>query len=1027
MELQLFSLWAIWSFLLLSSLDVPFLLGTAANFSNATDRLALLHFKHLITDDPLHSLSSWNHTLHFCHWQGITCGGRRHPQRVTVLNLTSQNLVGPISPYISNLTFLRIIDLSDNSFHGEVPEEIGHLFRLQYLFLSNNRFVGEIPANLTHCSELKVLSLYKNEFTGSIPIELCSLLKLIRWTVSKNNLTGSIPPSLGNLSSLTFLQLSYNNLEGSIPGELNRLVSIKFLAFGFNKLSGTIPPQLYNLSSIIAFDVGGNRFHGNLPPNLGVTLPNLQELYFGGNQFTGSIPVSLTNASGLVDIELLNNSFSGSVPMNLGSLKGLTWLSFSLNRLGVGKASDLSFLDSLTNCSSLEHLDVSRNHLSGVLPDFIANLSTQLTTLGFGSNRIFGSIPSGIQNLVGLTGLGMEYNFLTGTIPFGVGKLKKMEELYLGGNELSGEIPSSLGNITILSLISLDQNALSGSIPSALGNCKNLQFIYLDNNNFSSSLPKQLLTIPSLIQIYVESNSLTGRLPSEVGELRALGKFSVSRNKLSGEIPSWLGNCLSLEYVWLDGNFFQGSIPPTFNTLRGLQYLDLSHNNLSGKIPEFLEKLLVLRYLNLSFNNFEGELPKKGVFGNASQVSVLGNSKLCGGIHELQLLPCSSQTSKKGGMSHASKVKFSIIGVVLGLISLSCFFTALYWVRKSRRKSPSVPSSEDPFMNVSYAELFKATDEFSSANLVGTGSFGSVYKGFLDRIGTMVAVKVFNLQRQGALRSFMAECEALRNIRHRNLVKILTCCSSIDFKGNDFKALVYEYMSNGSLEKWLHKDGYDQLERSLKFIQRLNIAIDVASALDYLHNHCQTPIIHRDLKPSNVLLDDDMIARVGDFGLARFLSEVAQSSSVGMKGSIGYIAPEYAMGQKASTQGDVYSYGILLLEMITGKGPTDVRFKDNLSLHQFAKLAMPEQVMGIVDPQLLLEEAEISEGNETHMNARNIFHDCLISVVEIGVLCSVESSRERMHMKDVVAKIHAIKDMYLRLGFTKRYRLGHRY
>ncbi|XP_058111177.1 putative receptor-like protein kinase At3g47110 [Magnolia sinica] len=973
MEFPPMSLWAFWSFLLLTSIHLQCFFGSDAHFSNETDRVALLHLKHLITDDPLRSLSSWNHTLHFCNWQGVTCGGHRHPQRVTALNLTGHNLVGPISPFIGNLTFLRIINLSANNFHDTIPEEIGRLFRLQYLNLDNNTFSGEIPANLTHCSDLQFLFLYRNQLAGRIPTELGSLTKLTRLTLGHNNLTGSIPPSLGNLSSLTFLFLSDKQSGGQNPG---------------------IPPSLYNLSSIKYLDVGDNRLHGNLPPNLGLTLPNLRRLYAASNQFTGPIPVSLSNASGLVDIELCKNSFSGSVPLNFGSLKGLSRLRLWGNELGIGKASDLSFLISLNNCSSLRVLQLGINNLSGALPDSMANLSTQLTWLTLGNNRIFGSIPSGIQNLIGLTVLAMRNNFLTGTIPIGVGKLNKVEVLYLDGNELSGHIPSSLGNISRLYGLYLARNKLTGRVPSSLGNCTYMQFIYLGNNNLSGSLPKQLFSFPSLIVLQLTNNSFTDNLPLEVGYLKTLSFLYVSNNDLSGEIPVSLGNCLSLEYLRLDGNFFQGPIPSTFTTLRGLQSLDLSCNNLSGKIPRYLENLSALQYLNLSFNNFEGELPKQGVFRNASEVSVLRNSKLCGGIPQLQLPPCSGQSSKKQGMSRASEVKFSIIGVVLCLLSLSCFITILYRVRKSRKKPSALPSAQDPFVNVSYAEIFKATDGFSSANLVSTGSFGAVYKGFLDCVGTMVAMKVFNLQRQGALGSFMAECEALRNIRHRNLVKILTCCSSIDFKGNDFKALVYEYMANGSLEKWLHRDGHDQLKRNLKFTQRLNIAIDVASALDYLHNHCQTSLVHRDLKSSNILLDDDMTARVGDFGLARFLSEVAHTGSIGMKGSIGYIPPEYAMGSKASTQGDVYSYGILLLEMITGKGPTDDMFKDNLSLHLFAKLALPEQVMEIVDPQLPVEEAEVTQHNENHVNRRNRMHGCLISMVKIGVLCSVESPRE---------------------------------
>ncbi|KAK9154403.1 hypothetical protein Sjap_001883 [Stephania japonica] len=285
--------------------------------------------------------------------------------------------------------------------------------------------------------------------------------------------------------------------------------------------------------------------------------------------------------------------------------------------------------------------------------------------------------------------------------------------------------------------------------------------------------------------------------------------MNVSNNKLRGEIPNALGKCLSLQQLSLMGNSFQGSIPPSFSSLQGLKFLDLSQNNFSGEIPMFLQNLssFSLQYLNLSFNNFEGAMPTQGIFQNASAFSILGNKKLCGGISELQLPACpviKQKHSRKRRISLRLKVA---ICVIVSTTVLAALLSILCWVMR-RTKSGTDEAQKTSLYNhyerVSFLDLHRATDGFSPANSIGTGHFGSVFKAIIHEGTEPVAVKVLNMIDHMASKSFMAECEALRNVRHRNLMKILTACSTIDFQGNDFKAIIFKFMPNGSLENWLH-------------------------------------------------------------------------------------------------------------------------------------------------------------------------------------------------------------------------------
>nr|DAD45550.1 TPA_asm: hypothetical protein HUJ06_003780 [Nelumbo nucifera] len=911
------------------------------------------------------------------------------------LLLHENHLTGTIPSTLFNISTLQYLSLTSNSISGSLPVNIGYSFpNLRGLYLGMNQLSGQIPSSLCQCGRLEDLGLYINNFTGSLPREIGNLSNLRRFSGYMNFLTGTIPPSIGNLSNLVIVELSQNYMVGEIPQELGYLQNLQMVNFHMNYLTGSIPQEIFNVSTLELVGLDDNGLSGHLPSNVG-NLYRLEELYLRNNSLSGPIPASITNASLLTYLDLAMNSFSGSVPTSLGNLQQLQFLNLVGNQLtNQPNTPELVFLSSLTNCRFLEHLNIGINQLNGILPDSIGNLSTSLSIFVAEGCQIRGSIPREIGNLSNLIALGFDYNDISGTIPSTIKGLKKLQRLHLEGNNLKGSIPNEICSLTQLGELDLFDNKLSGQIPKCIGNLRQLQELSISSNMLTSPMPFSLWTIPNLLILNLSDNSLHENLPAAVGNMKTLVQLDISGNRFFGSIPGTIGNIQRLNHLSFSQNSFQGPLPESLGNLVSLEYLDLSFNNLSGNIAKSMEKLLLLSYLNLSHNRLEGEIPSGGPFSNFTSESFLGNEALCGSS-KFKVPTCTVHFAGKG------KTKFRMLKFVLPtIVSSAIIFALLFLLLKRRMKRKNdIPPNVDPLhaiehRTISYYELLQATNNFHHENLLGTGSFSSVYKATLSD-GVIVAVKVLDLQLEGAIKSFDAECQVLRNVRHRNLVKVISSCSNLDFR-----ALIMEYMPQGSLEKWLYSQNY-----FLNLHQRINIMIDIASALEYLHHNLTELVVHCDLKPSNVLLDEDMVAHVGDFGIAKILSandqSIAQTKTLG---SIGYVAPEYGSEGRVSTSCDVYSYGIMLMEMFTGKKPLDEMFVGELSLRKWVHMSLPNKVMKVVDKNLISRE----ENNDSPTRQQSF-----VSIMELCLDCSRKLPEDRITMKEVATRLHKIKKQFL--------------
>ncbi|KAK1386295.1 putative leucine-rich repeat receptor-like protein kinase [Heracleum sosnowskyi] len=841
--------------------------------------------------------------------------------------------------------------------------------RVTSITLASTNLKGELVGDIVNLSELKILDLsYNKDLSRSLPSTIGNLKNLKNLILVGCGFTGPIPDSIGSMQELVYLSLNLNSFSGHIPASIGNLSKLYWLDLADNKLSGDIPvssgskPGLDMLVHAKHFHFGNNQLSGVIPPKLFSSNMSLIHVLFESNQLTGSIPSTLGLVSTLEVVRLDRNSLSGPIPSSISKLTTVNELHLCNNRL-TGPLPDLSEMSYLT------YLDLSNNSFTASdVPPWFTTVQS-LTTLMMERTGLQGEVPVALFTAPQLQTVILRHNQLNGTLDLGTSYSSNLKLVDMQSNSISEikQRPRHDNNIVLVDNPVCQESGETGSYCTAPE--PNVQYTTQFIDCTPTTCQADKISSPKCQCAYPYMGTLYFRAPS-FSDLGNVTMFESLQNTMLRVLQA---NQVPVDSILLKN--------PTKNLK---DYLVLSLEVFPSGVDRFNRTGISRTGFMLSNQTFK---PPHGFGPFFFDADVY------------KYFPGESSTDSKKSVSTGI-----LIGAALGgsLILLLLIFAGVYAYRQKRRAeradkknnpfaswdssktSGGVPPQLKGSRNFSYEELKKCTNNFSEANNIGSGGYGMVYRGLLPG-GLLVAIKrATQGSSQGGL-EFKTEIELLSRVHHKNVVSLVGFC----FEQSE-QMLIYEFIPNGTLKESLSgKSGI-----RLDWTRRLRIALGTARGLQYLHDLADPPIIHRDVKTNNILLDGNLNAKVADFGLSKLMGDTEKGHvTTQVKGTMGYLDPEYYMTQQLTEKSDVYSYGVVLLELLTAKSPID---KGKYIVREV------KQVMDKTKDLYNLSEVidpEIAFGHELKGVER---------FVELALNCVEEIGANRPDMSDIVKELESI-------------------